>query len=94
MNGMNLVHGEAFALPVFAYRISGAGGKGGANYNLFSAGLDYFLSRRTDVYTIAVYEKTSGTDSLGQSAVAQMTGLTPSTNDKQVSLRVGIRHKF
>ncbi len=75
-------------------RNGGAGGKGGANYNLFSAGIDYFLSKRTDVYTIAVYEKTSGTDSLGQSAVAQITGLTPSTNDKQVSLRVGIRHKF
>ncbi|REE07095.1 putative porin [Paraburkholderia sp. BL27I4N3] len=75
-------------------RNGGASGKGGANYNLFSAGLDYFLSKRTDVYTIAVYEKASGTDSLGQSAVAQITGLTPSTNDKQASLRVGIRHKF
>jgi len=75
-------------------RNGGAGGKGGANYNLFSAGVDYFLSKRTDVYTVAVYEKTSGTDSLGQSAVAQITGLTPSTTDKQVSLRVGIRHKF
>ncbi|HEX7932608.1 MAG TPA: porin [Paraburkholderia sp.] len=75
-------------------RNGGAGGKGGANYNLFSAGLDYFLSKRTDVYTVAVYEKASGTDSLGQSAVAQITGLTPSTTDKQMSLRVGIRHKF
>ncbi|MCG5072145.1 porin [Paraburkholderia tagetis] len=75
-------------------RNGGAGGKGGANYNLFSAGLDYFLSARTDIYTLAVYEKTSGTDSLGQSAVAQITGLTPSATDKQVSLRIGIRHKF
>ncbi|MEM5316361.1 porin [Paraburkholderia sp. JHI869] len=75
-------------------RNGGAGGKDGANYNLFSAGLDYFLSARTDVYTLAVYEKASGTDSLGQSAVAQITGLTPSTTDKQISLRVGIRHKF
>ncbi|TDY23436.1 putative porin [Paraburkholderia sp. BL6665CI2N2] len=75
-------------------RNGGAGGKGGANYNLFSAGLDYFLSKRTDVYTVAVYEKASGTDSLGQGAVAQITGLTPSTTDKQVSWRVGIRHKF
>ncbi|SAK67720.1 porin [Caballeronia calidae] len=75
-------------------RNGGAGGKGGANYNLFSAGVDYFLSKRTDVYTVAVYEKASGTDSLGQSAVAQITGLTPSTTDKQVSLRVGMRHKF
>ena len=75
-------------------RNGGAGGKGGANYNLFSTGLDYFLSKRTDVYTLAVYEKASGTDSLGQSAVAQITGLTPSATNRQFSLRVGIRHKF
>ncbi|AMV48352.1 porin [Paraburkholderia caribensis] len=75
-------------------RNAGAGGKDGANYNLFSAGADYFLSKRTDVYTVAVYEKASGVDSLGQNAVAQVTGLTPSTTDKQVSLRFGIRHKF
>jgi predicted porin len=75
-------------------RNGGAGGKGGANYHLFSAGIDYFLSKRTDVYTVAVYEKASGTDSLGQNAVAQVTGLTPSATDKQVSLRIGMRHKF
>jgi predicted porin len=75
-------------------RNAGAGGKEGANYNLFSAGLDYSLSARTDVYTLAVYEKASGVDSTGQRAVAQITGLTPSTSDKQISFRVGIRHKF
>ncbi len=75
-------------------RNGGAGGKGGANYNLFSAGVDYFLSKRTDVYTVAVFEKASGTDSLGQPAVAQITGLTPSATDKQVSLRIGLRHRF
>ncbi|SAK49022.1 porin [Caballeronia pedi] len=75
-------------------RNGGAGGRGGTNYNLFSAGLDYFLSKRTDVYTVAVFEKASGTDSLGQNAVAQITGLTPSTTSKQASLRVGMRHKF
>jgi predicted porin len=75
-------------------RGGGAGGRDGATYHLVSAGLDYFLSKRTDVYTVTVFEKASGTDSLGQSAVAQITGLTPSTTDKQVSVRVGIRHKF
>jgi predicted porin len=75
-------------------RGGGAGGRDGSTYHLISAGLDYFLSKRTDVYTVAVFEKASGTDSLGQPAVAQITGLTPSTTDKQVSLRVGIRHKF
>jgi predicted porin len=75
-------------------RNGGAGGKDGADYHLFSAGLDWFLSKRTDLYTIAVYEKASGTDSTGGVAVAQITGLTPSSTDKQLALRVGIRHKF
>jgi predicted porin len=75
-------------------RGGGAGGRDGSTYHLMSAGVDYFLSRRTDVYSVAVFEKASGTDSLGQPAVAQITGLTPSTTDKQVSVRVGIRHKF
>jgi predicted porin len=75
-------------------RNGGAGGKEGANYHLFSAGLDWLLSKRTDLYTIAVYEKASGVDSTGGSAVAQITGLTPSSTDKQVALRVGMRHKF
>jgi predicted porin len=75
-------------------RNGGAGGKDGADYHLFSAGLDWFLSKRTDLYTIAVYEKASGTDSTGGAAVAQITGLTPSSTDKQLALRVGMRHKF
>ncbi|MBN3810079.1 porin [Paraburkholderia sp. Ac-20347] len=75
-------------------RNGGAGGKEGVNYHLVSAGLDWFLSKRTDLYTIAVYEKASGVDSTGGSAVAQITGLTPSSTDTQVALRVGMRHKF
>ncbi|WAL85195.1 porin [Pandoraea sp. XJJ-1] len=75
-------------------RNGGAGGRGGANYHLFGAGLDYFLSKRTDVYTIVAYEKASGTDSVGQDAVAQITGLTPSSTNQQASWRVGVRHKF
>ncbi|CAG9201731.1 Porin [Paraburkholderia tropica] len=75
-------------------RNGGAGGKEGADYHLFSAGIDWFLSKRTDVYSIAVYEKADGMDSTGRAAVAQITGLTPSSTDKQVALRVGIRHRF
>ncbi|SAK89293.1 porin [Caballeronia pedi] len=72
----------------------GANGHDGAKYELASVGADYFLSKRTDVYTIAVYEHASGTDSLNQPAVATITGMTPSTTNNQVAVRVGIRHKF
>ncbi|SAK82848.1 porin [Caballeronia calidae] len=72
----------------------GAAGHDGAKYELASLGADYFLSKRTDVYTVAVYEHASGTDSLNQPAVAMITGMTPSTTSNQVAVRVGIRHKF
>jgi hypothetical protein len=45
------------------------------------------------VYIGAVYEKASGTDLLGQGALAQIAGLSLSTTDKQVSLRIGMRRK-
>ncbi|CAB3643319.1 Outer membrane porin protein [Paraburkholderia graminis C4D1M] len=73
---------------------SGAAGRNGAKYELSSLGADYFLSKRTDVYTVAVYEHASGTDSLNQPAVATITGMTPSSTNNQVAVRVGIRHKF
>jgi len=73
---------------------SGANGQSGAIYRLTSLGADYFLSKRTDVYTVAVYQHASGTDSLNQPAVASITGMTPSATSNQVAVRVGIRHKF
>ncbi|EUC19738.1 UNVERIFIED_ORG: putative porin [Burkholderia sp. CF145] len=66
----------------------------GARYYQGALGADYFLSKRTDVYLIGVYQKASGTDSTGTAAVAAINNLTPSTSDRQSTVRVGIRHKF
>jgi predicted porin len=74
--------------------VSPTGQRDGAKYELASLGADYFLSKRTDVYALAVYEHASGTDSLNQPAVAAITGMTPSTTNNQVAVRLGIRHKF
>jgi predicted porin len=46
------------------------------------------------VYLIGVYQKASGTDSTGTAAVAAINNLTPSTSDRQSTVRIGIRHKF
>jgi predicted porin len=70
------------------------GVSGGAKYYQGSLGIDYFLSKRTDVYVIGVYQKASGTHSTGATAVAAINGLTPSTSDRQATVRLGIRHKF
>ncbi|CAD6547726.1 porin [Paraburkholderia sabiae] len=58
------------------------------NWNEFNAVLDYLLSKRTDVYVSANYQKANG------GARAVLVTLPASGNDKQLALRVGIRHKF
>ena len=75
-------------------RLASFNGHGGGHYNQGALGADYFLSKRTDVYLIGVYQHASGTDSTGQSAVASINGLTPSNANHQTTVRVGIRHKF
>ncbi|WP_342706390.1 porin [Burkholderia arboris] len=73
---------------------SGADATGGAHYNQASVGADYFLSKRTDLYFVGTYQRASGTDSTGRSAVASINQLTPSTSNHQVALRIAMRHKF
>ena len=55
---------------------SGVEGRAGATYKQGSLGVDYFLSKRTDLYSIIVYQHASGTDSLNQPAVAAIAGQT------------------
>jgi predicted porin len=69
-------------------------GDGGAKYMQINLAVDYFLSKRTDVYGLAAVQRATGRDSLNQAAVATISGFTPSATDKQLGLRVGIRHKF
>ncbi|NHB08393.1 porin [Burkholderia cepacia] len=66
----------------------------GAKYLQAAVGTDYFLSKRTDVYLAAVYQKASGTDSTGGSAVAAISALPASNSNRQTMVRIGIRHKF
>jgi predicted porin len=67
---------------------------GGATYNQFSVGVDYFLSRRADVYVVAAYQIASGVDSTGNAATAQLGSLPGSGTSRQAVARVGIREKF
>jgi predicted porin len=67
---------------------------GTAKYYQYQIGTDYFLSKRTDVYFIGVYQHACGTDSTGGPAVADINNLTPSSGPNQFVGRVGIRHKF
>ncbi|MGF6643951.1 putative porin [Paraburkholderia sp. GAS33] len=64
-------------------------------YLQYDAALDYSLSKRTDVYVMALYQRAIGDDSTGGPAVAAITDTTAiSSNGKQLVGRVGIRHRF
>ncbi|MFL9992715.1 porin [Paraburkholderia sediminicola] len=65
-----------------------------ARYQQVTAGVHYFFSKRTDVYMVAAYQRASGTNSLGQSAVASIAGMTPSARSQQVVDTIGLAHRF
>lgn len=65
-----------------------------ARYGAINTGAHYFLSKRTDVYTLASWQHASGTNSLHQAAVADSAGFSSSSTPNQVVLRVGLMHKF
>lgn len=72
----------------------GGGNAGRATYHEASLSLDYYLSKRTDVYALLMAQQASGKDSTGQSAVAQLWALSASSTNRQVGATVGLRHKF
>jgi predicted porin len=74
-------------------------GNSAPEYHQGSLGIDYFLSKRTDIYIVGVYQHALG-DTLSTNgktvvpAVASISNLTASANQNQLTARVGIRAKF
>ncbi|WP_080421542.1 porin [Burkholderia ubonensis] len=83
----------AFSFGV-SYSYTRSSGVNDARYQQIDLGVDYFLSKRTDLYGVAVYQRVAGTDSRGLPAVAAITGATASSTNNQTVAVVGIRHKF
>jgi predicted porin len=75
-------------------RKASVGAYGGATYQQGTLAADYKFSKRTRVYLLAIYQHASGTDSLGQSAVASITQLTPSATGNQTLVRLGLVQTF
>ncbi len=69
-----------------------------AQYHQGALGVDYFLSKRTDVYVMGVYQHALGDTLTATGGVtranAAINGLSGSQNQNQLAARVGIRHKF
>ncbi|MBN3845650.1 porin [Paraburkholderia sp. Ac-20342] len=80
-----------------SYTYTAAGslrGLSGARYQQVNLGVDYNLSKRTDLYLVGIYQQASGHDSTGANAVAQIAFATQSSTNRQVVAVAGIRHKF
>jgi predicted porin len=75
---------------------SGATNTSAVNYYQFNLAVDYLLSKRTDVYALAGYQRAIGNDSSSSTepAVASFTNITPASVDHQAVVRVGLRHRF
>ncbi len=65
-----------------------------AKYHQVSLGTQYFLSKRTSLYVIGAWQHASGTNSMGQKAVADLNLLTASTTANQVAVKIGMAHAF
>jgi predicted porin len=90
-----LLIGAAYSYTDGSSVTTATGRNDGATYHQGEIGVDYFLSKRTDVYFIGVYQKASGTDSRNREAVASINNQSsPSSNDHQAVIRAGLRHKF
>ncbi|MFM0151838.1 porin [Paraburkholderia sediminicola] len=74
-------------------QVSG-GAAGGVTYNQLNLGVDYLLSKRTDIYAVVFGQHASGKDSTGKDARAAIYGLTASSTGTQIAATVGLRHKF
>ncbi|MFM0222992.1 porin [Paraburkholderia dipogonis] len=67
---------------------------GNQHYNQVAIMGQYILSKRTDVYLAAGYQRATGTSSTGAPAVADFTIGGDSSNNHQFVTRLAIRHKF
>ncbi|MDE1184351.1 porin [Paraburkholderia sp.] len=85
-------------LTGFGYAYTSASGDTSAHYHQFSLGADYNLSKRTDFYAVATYQRAYGTQRLSdgttQDAVASIGSYGYNGTDSQELVIVGIRHKF
>ncbi|WP_311767581.1 porin [Burkholderia sp. Bp9012] len=70
------------------------GNASSAGYLQANAGVDYFLSKRTDLYLVGIWQHATGHDSTGGNAVASIYGFTASTTANQLAVALGMRHSF
>jgi general bacterial porin, GBP family len=63
-------------------------------YHQASLTFDYFLSKRTDVYLLGIYQHAAGAATVASIAPNAYGAGGPSTSKNQTLIRLGMRHKF
>lgn len=98
VNGKYQITPSLFIGAQYMYSIEGYDAStGNIKPKIHSAGVmaDYNLSKRTDVYAQAAFQKVTGDKTHGVLDQGFITGTqSPSTTSNQVAIRLAIRHKF
>jgi len=81
----NLLLGAAYIYTWGEYQPGGSQPK----WHQVNLGADYFLSKRTDLFLVGIYQRAAG-----DATYAQIYTLSPSSTRSQVTAVTGIRHKF
>jgi general bacterial porin, GBP family len=96
------INGRYFVRPDFSLGASytytmasfeSSTGNAHPHWNQVMAQADYQFSRRTDVYLEGVYQRVGGGNGISAFDAGVYT-LTPSTNNQQVVVAVGLKHRF
>jgi predicted porin len=92
------VYGSYMIAPDFlvigAYNYTRALGDSSAKYHQFNLGVDYLLSKRTDVYAMAGYQHAMGQNGQGAAEASIGSFGFAAGKSTQEMAAIGIRHKF
>jgi predicted porin len=95
-------NGSVFALwqvapdfqTIVGYNYTKSTGDSSARYHQVNLGVDYLLSKRTDIYATAAYQHASGSNGAGDAqAVVGSFDIESGANYQVIGI-VGLRHKF
>ncbi|WP_346730387.1 porin [Caballeronia sp. dw_276] len=79
---------------IVGYNYTKSSGDSSAKYSQVNVGIDYLLSKRTDVYATSGYQHASGQNGLGQAQAVVGSYAVNSGASSQIVAIVGMRHHF
>ncbi|MBU9220156.1 porin [Burkholderia multivorans] len=79
---------------ITAYNYTASSGDSSARYHQVNFGLDYLLSKRTDLYVSTAYQHASGRNGLGAAQAVIGSNDVNSGASSQVLVDIGMRHRF